>query len=236
MSMKPRKDNVDWRECPRFTVDSPAHLIVGRAEMSVRLVEVSDSGVRLRSRTAHSVGEPYILQVPTGDGPQHFRILTKWDWFDNDHFLIGAEVLPSDSEDLARWKAVASALPRPGETPPPNTQVERRKTARIQKWQPLLYQCQRGWVKGVMQNVCEDCSGALIVVRAPEPPGDMVSFKLRIDERTCVFHALTAWWQFAEGYYNIGVEAIEADDPTAQILPRAEVTGIRRDGGSRGGR
>lgn len=228
MSMKSRQDAIDWRESPRVRVDFPVDLILGRAELTVRLVDVSETGMRIRSRTAHPVGEAHVIQVSFPDGRHRFKIMTRWDWFENDHFLIGAELASTDPQEMERWKAIVARMPKMTESGTGSVK-ERRKAPRIQKWLPLLYESEHQWVKGVLQNVSENCEGALIVVRSPDPPGDVVTFKLRIEDRTCIFRALTVWWQFADGYYSIGIECIEAEDPEARILPLGETSGIRKE-------
>lgn len=199
----------DWRIAPRKCVDYPVVLLTGRARFQARLVDVSESGVKLSTRTARNIGESYDFEIREHAEVEIFRCQVLWDYFLEDHFVSGAEMIFAEPADRRRWKAWLQRLPEQAEDAYGERSFEQRACPRVPTTRPILFKDRHRWVKGAFRNISEGGSGALLVVRAQHPPGGVVHFKVRIDAQVYPFRAQAVWSRLVGGDYQIGVKFIE---------------------------
>jgi hypothetical protein len=199
----------DWRIAPRKTVRHPCVLIMGRARIPAKLLDVSKTGLRLTTKTCRNVGEVYELEVSYADSTFLFRIVTSWDYYLDDHFVAGAEVLFTEAADKARWLDLVEKLPAVGPDQTADDILELRIAGRLPTSRPVLFRDRERWVKGSFINISEGGSGALLTVKAQHPPQQMVRFKVRIDDEIFPFRAQTVWTRLHDGQYEVGVKFIQ---------------------------
>ncbi|MBM3462834.1 MAG: PilZ domain-containing protein [Armatimonadetes bacterium] len=214
--------DFNWRATPRKVVDWPVTLVIGRARFKARLVDVSNTGLRLSTRTARHIGETYRIELRQQEEVDYFHVLILWDYFLDDHFVSGCEMVWESPKEEERWTHWISRMPECDPEESAERAFEQRAAPRVPTNRPVLFRDRHSWVKGEFRNITEGGSGALLSVKAQSPPMDVVHFKVRIDKQLFGFRARTVWSKLVGGDYLVGVKFIEPsnEDPKFARLPR----------------
>ena len=190
---------------------APISLVSGRARFSARLIDASAGGVRIETRTARMIGEVYSLEVRRPSGAAVFRVKIIWDYYLDERFISGGEMLFRNDAELQAWVRWVEEAPTVTGEEEVKTGYEQRVFARRPTNRPILFRDRNCWVKGYFRDISEGGSGAQFVVHCEHPPSPVARFRVQIDDETVTFRAQTVWTRMVNGAYLVGLRGIEPE-------------------------